>query len=122
MLWKVKLKQLVQELKDCQTSLVSTPFTFITDMTFSNFLSRIKVDRLNPHEHVPILFDLHEVLQERYYIHTRSRVHKVGMTIAKKHGHDKLLLHLNPEKVTKIMYFPNITPSYLLVFYEDRAL
>ena len=35
-------------------------------MTLSDFLSRIKVYKSNPHEIVPISFDLQEVLQERY--------------------------------------------------------
>ena len=45
-------------------------------MTLSNFLSRIKVHKSNPHEIIPIPFDLQEVLQEKYYIQTRSGAHK----------------------------------------------
>ena len=34
------------------------------DMIFSDFLSRMKVGKLNPHEIIPISFDLQEVRQE----------------------------------------------------------
>ena len=33
-------------------------------MALSNFLSRIKVDKSNPNEIIPISFDLQEILQE----------------------------------------------------------
>ena len=45
-------------------------------MTLCDFLSRIKVDRSNPYEINPIWFDLQEVLQEKYYIHTGSEAKK----------------------------------------------
>ena len=38
------------------------------DMTLGNFLSRIKVDISSPHEIIPTSFELHHVLQEKYYI------------------------------------------------------
>ena len=46
-------------------------------MILSDFLSRIKVSKLQYHEIIPISFDLQEVLQEKYYIKTRSRAEKV---------------------------------------------
>ena len=54
------------------------------------FLSRIKVDKSNPHEIIPISFDMQEVLQEKYYIHTRLGTQKAGITVGKVHDHDKL--------------------------------
>ena len=38
----------------------------------------------------PIPFPLQEVLQEKYYIQTRSRVQTEGIVGGKIHGHDKL--------------------------------
>ena len=38
-------------------------------MTLGNFLSRIKVDKSNPHEIISISFELYIVLQEKYCIH-----------------------------------------------------
>ena len=40
------------------------------DMTLSNSLSNIKVDKSKPHEIIPTSFDLQEQ-QEKYYIQTR---------------------------------------------------
>ena len=42
------------------------------DMTLNDFVSKINVDKSNPHEIIPISFDLQEVLQEKYYIMSRS--------------------------------------------------
>ena len=46
------------------------------DLTLSDFLSIIEVEKSSPHEIIPILFDLQEVLQEKYFIHTRSGTQK----------------------------------------------
>ena len=80
-------------------------------MTLSDLLSRIKVDKSNPHEIIPIYFDLQEVLQEKYYIQTRSGAQKEGITIEKIYGHYKSLLsHLKPENTAKIIFqFPSNT-------------
>ena len=43
------------------------------DMTLSDFLSKIKVNKSNPYNLIPILFDL---LQEIYNIHTSSEPKK----------------------------------------------
>ena len=54
---------------------------------------------------MPISFVLHEVLQEKYYIHTTSGALKARITIEKAHGNDKpLLSHMKPEKATTIIY------------------
>ena len=72
-------------------------------VTLSDFLSRIKVDKSNPHEIIPISFDLQEVLQEKYYIHSQSDAQKGGTAVGKVPGQEKpLLLHMKPEKTAKI--------------------
>ena len=38
------------------------------DMILSDFLSRQRVDKSNPHEIIPISFDMKAILKERYYI------------------------------------------------------
>ena len=44
------------------------------------------------------------MLQENYYINTRSGAQKAGITVGKVHGHDKPLLpHMKPEKVGRII-------------------
>ena len=49
------------------------------DMVFSDFLSRQNNDDRNPHEIIPISFNMHKVLQENYYkidiylVQTRSQ-------------------------------------------------
>ena len=80
------------------------------DMTLSNFLSRIKVDKSIPHEVIPISFDLQEILQEKYYNQTGSGPQEAGITVGKIHGHNKSLLpNLKLEKAAKYYI------SYLLV-------
>ena len=37
------------------------------DMKLSDFLSRQKHDDSNPHEIIPILFNMHNLLHEKYY-------------------------------------------------------
>ena len=82
-------------------------------MTLSDILSRIKVDKSNPHEIIPISFDLQDVLQEKYYIQTSSIAQKEDITAGKIHGHDRFLLpHLQPEKAAKILsQLPSNTAS-----------
>ena len=59
------------------------------EITISDFLSRIKVENSNLQEIILISFDLQEVLQEKYYICTRSRAQKIGIAIGKAHSHNK---------------------------------
>ena len=74
-------------------------------MTLSDFLFRIKVEKSNPQEIIPISFGLQEVLQENYYIQTRSGAHKEGITLGKIHGYDKSLIpYLKPEKAAEIIF------------------
>ena len=73
-------------------------------MTLNSILSRIKVDKSNPHVVIPVFFDMQDVLQKKYYILTRSETLKAGITVGKIHGYDKSLLsHMKPEKEAKIL-------------------
>ena len=78
-------------------------------MILSNFLPRIKVDKSNFHEIIPVSLDLQEVIQEKYYTQTGSEAQKVG----KMQGHNKSLLpHVKPQKETKILsQLPSSTTS-----------
>ena len=62
------------------------------DLTLSYVLSRIKVCKSKPHGIIYISFDLQDLLQETYCIHTRSAAQKAGITVGKVHGHNKPLL------------------------------
>ena len=74
-------------------------------MALSDFHFRIKVEKSNPQEIIPIYFDLLEILQEKYYIQTRSGAHKESITVGKIYGHDKSLIpYLKPEKAAEIMF------------------
>ena len=79
------------------------------DMILSDFLSRHKVDDNNPHEIIPISFNLQTVLQEKYYklkeqkerymIQTRSQIKASGVQLPEVHGTRKGLdLHKILEK------------------------
>ena len=59
---------------------------------------------MNPYEIIHISFDLKELLQEIYYIQTRSGTQKADITVEEIHGHNKSLLpYLKPEKAAKIL-------------------
>ena len=79
------------------------------DMILSDFLSRQNVDDSNPHEIIPISFNLRTVLQEKYYnleeekerdmIQTRSQTKASGVKLPEVHGTRKGLdPHKIPEK------------------------
>ena len=70
------------------------------DMTLSNFLSRQKHDESNPHEIIPISFNMQNVLKSRYYnisekeqgkylVQTRSQAKSSGIIFPEVHGIDK---------------------------------
>ena len=47
---------------------------------------------------------MQEVLQEKYYILTRSGEQKAGINVGKLHGHNKpLVSHQKPEKAAQIL-------------------
>ena len=78
------------------------------DMILSNFLSRQRVDRSNPHEIIPISFDMKAMLKEKYYslvnesrylVQTCSQVKDRGIKLPEVHGVDK---GVNPDKKTRV--------------------
>ena len=75
------------------------------DMVLSDFLSRQTNDYSNPHEIIPITFNMHKVLQENYYkidsylVQTRSQARSSGIKILGVHGMRKNLdPNIKPEK------------------------
>ena len=68
------------------------------DMILSDFLSRQRIDKSNPHEIIPISFDMKAILMEKYYsiveeskclVQTCSQVKDRGIKLPEVHGVDK---------------------------------
>ena len=60
-------------------------------MVLSNFLSRQNNNDSNPHEIIPISFNVHKVLQNyhnayRYLVQTRSKARSSGIKLPEVHG------------------------------------
>ena len=61
-------------------------------MVLSDFLSRQSSDDSNPHEIIPISFNMYQVLHEKYYntenylVHTRSQARSSGIKLPEVHG------------------------------------
>ena len=61
-------------------------------MVLSVFLSRQNNDDNKPHKIIPILFNMHKVLQENYYkidnylVQTRSQARSSGTKLPEVHG------------------------------------
>ena len=80
----------------------------IKDMVLSDFLSRQKHDDSNPHEIIPISFNMYQVLHENYYdientrnvlVQTRSQTKSSGIKHPEVHGMRKNLdPNILPEK------------------------
>ena len=84
----------------------------VKDMVLSDFLSRQNNDNSNPHEIIPISFNMHKVLQDKYYkidiylVQTRSQARSSGIKLPEVHGMRKNLdpnmkperQHANPTK------------------------
>ena len=75
------------------------------DMILSDFLSRQKNNDSNPHEIIPIPFNMCKILDDNYYsikkylIQTRSQARSSGVKLLKVHGMGKNLdPNLKPEK------------------------
>ena len=75
------------------------------DMILSDFLSRQKNNGSNPHEILPIFFNLHKILGDNYYnieeylIQTRSQARSSSIKLLEVHGMGKNLdPNLKPEK------------------------
>ena len=73
------------------------------DMILSDFLSRQIIDKGNPHEIIPISFDMMSVLKERYFnignesryiVQTHSQAKDHGIKLPEVHGIDK---GINPD-------------------------
>ena len=74
-------------------------------MVLSDFLSRQDNDDSNPHEIIPISFNMYQVLHETYYntenylVQTRSQVRSSGIKLPEVHGMGKNLdPNIKPEK------------------------
>ena len=93
------------------------------DMILSDFLSRQRVDDSNPHEIIPILFNMRDVSQERYYIHssieakdrylvqTRSQAKSSRVSLPEVHGIGKGLdPNVRPGKQKPISPSTDIRP------------
>ena len=67
------------------------------DMILSDFLSGQKNDDSNPHEIIPISFNICKILDDNYYniekylIQTRSQVRSSGIKLLEVHGMGKNL-------------------------------
>ena len=75
------------------------------DIVLSDFLSRQNNDDSNPHELIPISFNMHKVLHENYYnienylVQTRSQATSSGINLPDIHGMGKNLdPNIKPEK------------------------
>ena len=88
------------------------------DMILSDFLSRQNVDDSNPHEIIPISFNLRTVLQDKYYslegenekymIQTISQTKASGVQLPEVHGSRK---GLDPHKILEKQPQPIVRPS-----------
>ena len=73
-------------------------------MILSDFLSRQKNNNSNPHEIIPISFNMHKILDGNYYnieeylIQTRSQARSSGIKLPEVHGMGKIDPNLKPEK------------------------
>ena len=62
------------------------------DMVLSDFLSRQNNDDSNPHDIIPICFNMHKILQENYYnidsylVQTRSQTKTNGIKLQEVHS------------------------------------
>ena len=77
-------------------------------MVLSDFLSRQKHNNSNPHELIPISFNMYSILQEKYYdignlerylVQTQSQAKSSRMKLLEVHGVSKSLdPNIQPEK------------------------
>ena len=68
-------------------------------MVLSDFLSRQNNDDSNPHEIIPISFNMHKVLHENYLVQRRSQARSSGIKLPEVHGEGKNLdPNIKPEK------------------------
>ena len=78
------------------------------DMILCDFLSRINVDDTDPHDLIPIAFNVLEILArndqfEEYCIMTRGQTAAAGIEVPKVHGADKPVdTNVKPERDRKL--------------------
>ena len=81
-------------------------------MILSDFLSRQEIDKSNPHEIIPISFNMKTILNDRYYkveeekgkylVQTRSQTKDSGIKVPEVHGTKKGLdPNLRPEWIVR---------------------
>ena len=67
-------------------------------MILSDFLSRQRIDRSNPHEIIPISYDMKAMLKDKYYnvgrdskyfVHMHSQIKDKGIKLSEVHGAEK---------------------------------
>ena len=81
------------------------------DMILSDFLSRQRIDRSNPHEVIPISFDMKAILNNKYYsvgkenkylVQTRSQSKDTGIKLPEVHGAEQGIdLDLKPDWIVR---------------------
>ena len=81
------------------------------DMILIDFLSRQGIDKGNPHEIIPISFDMNAILKDKYYnvgnetkylVQTHTQVKDKAIKLAEVHGVDKGVdPNLKPEWIVK---------------------
>ena len=92
------------------------------DMVLSDFLSKQKSDKSNPHELIPILFSLKDQVsdyfyridnevnlpsKDKYLVQTRSQVRSSGIRLPEIHGANKGLdPHVQPGKQSHFLFRP----------------
>ena len=80
-------------------------------MILSDFLSRQRIDRSNPHEIIPISFDMKAILNDKYYnvrkenrylVQTCSQSKDMGTKLPEDHGAEKgINPDLKPERIVR---------------------
>ena len=102
-----RIKRLLEVLSACSFNLY---YMKGKDMILSDFLSRQEIDKSDPHEIIPISFDMKTILNDRYYnveeegkylVQTRSQTKDSGIKVPEVHG-------------TKKGVDPNLRPEWLV--------
>ena len=96
----IRIKRLLEMLS---TYLFNLYYMKGKDMILSDFLSRQRVDRSNPHGIIPASFDMKAIPKEKYYnvgnesryiVQTCSQIKNRGIKLPEVHGVDK---GINPD-------------------------
>ena len=123
-----KIKRLLELLGSYSTIIVPFNLYYIKgkDMILSDFLSGQKDDYSNPHEIIPISFNMQSILHDRcynlrylekYLVQTQSQAKSIGIKLPEVHGVSKGLdSNVQPEKqvikavISKVKEVPQIKP------------